>query len=440
MNIIDANIKLLNELKRFDGFRELDIVGNDFVFKNQKIDISNFSIYDLLDGQSLFGSALADLTSQEIFDIIRIHAMHINSIAPVNKDDDEKKLETIKKENPLMRNVTLVSKQKDGYIDQYLNVVDSRGIDHLYHVDRTIDVFALYDELKIAYGRDNITPEEYIAILDRKLPNVNLDSSRDFKERSDVSESFQNKLENLDRRYSGDNRVNILGNEQHDINVVADERGNHQVVTYDTNMTGDLIATSHDQNVFGSTTSTMENDTEIDSVYSNSIVDSQTEGYIEKMDKDEETITLIPFEEFKRLINSPAAWDQYEKEEVELYYGYFADLIRYEDYLLPPLAKLLAEFRYFVFELQNLHTEAIKLNEHQEELVKKVEEFEKNKELIKIDDYNNVMDDVRKLTLKMPTYNKEQDREAGSISVGGALLVIAIITLVLTILTILYIV
>ena len=119
---------------------------------------------------------------------------------------------------------------------------------------------------------------------------------------------------------------------------------------------------------------------------------------------------------------------------------YFADLIRYEDYLLPPLAKLLAEFRYFVFELQNLHTEAIKLNEHQEELVKKAEEFEKNKELIKIDDYNNVMDDVRKLTLKMPTYNKEQDREAGSISVGGALLVIAIITLVLTILTILYIV
>ena len=436
MDTIDSNRVVLDKLKQFDGFKELRIDGNDLVFNSQKVDISKFSIYDLLDGSSVFSSALADLTSQEIFDIIRIHAIKINSTTPLKKDEEEKKLETIKKENPLMRNLTFVSRTNNGYTDKYLNVVDSMGKDHLYNVDRDINVFGLYDELKIAYGKDNITPEEYIAILDRKLPSVDLESARDFEERSDISEGFQNKIDNLNNRYMGDSRVNILGNEQHDITVVADERGNHQIVTYNTNLDGDLVATSHDQNISAEDTVTYENSVSIDSESNNNIIDSSTEGLVQDMDSKDSQIDLIPFEEFKELINSSAPWDKQQEDSVELYYGYFGDLIRYEDYLLPELQQLLAQFRYFVFELESIQSEGNRLNEHQEKTVEKLRELEEKKDLVKNDDYTKVMNDVQKLVLKMPTNN----RDSGHLSVGTALIIIIAITLILTILTILFII
>ncbi|MBR6133713.1 MAG: hypothetical protein IKQ29_03225 [Bacilli bacterium] len=439
MSIIDENIKAINNLKQFDGFKLLSVDGNDLVYNNQRVDISNFSIYELLDGASLFSSALADLTSQEIFDIIRIHAVKINSAGPLKKDDEEKKLEIIKRENPLMRNVTFVTRTANGYTDKYLNVVDSMGIDHLYHVDRNIDVFGLYEQLKTAYGRGNITPEEYIALLDRKIPQVSLESARDMQERSNVTELFQNKVDNLNERYSGDSRVNVYGNEQHDITVIADERGNHQVVTYNTNANGDMIATAHDQNVSMNDAVTMENGQQIESSTDDSSINNSdnNDGYIEKKDKEDSTVELIPFERFKELINNATPWDSFEKQSVELYYGYFGDLIRYEEYLLPELANLLAQFRYFVFELESLRSEGNELNEHQEEVVNKLRELEEKKELVNVDDYNKSMENVQKLVLKMPDNSQ---REAGSISISNALLVIAIITLILTILTVLFLV
>ncbi len=439
MSVIDENIKAINNLKQFDGFKLLSIEGNDLVYNNQRVDISRFNIYELLDGTSLFSSALADLTSQEIFDIIRIHAVRINSAGPLKKDDEEKKLDIIKRENPLMKNVTFVSRTANGYTDKYLNVVDSLGQDHLYHIDRNIDVFDLYEQLRIAYGRDSITPEEYIALLDRKVPKVALESARDMQERSDVTEMFQNKVDNLNDRYNGDSRVNVYGNEQHDITVVADERGNHQVVTYNTNANGDMVATAHDQNVSLNDTVTMENGQQINSSSSDdSISDSSNEeGYIEKKEAEDGAVELIPFEQFKELINSPTPWDSYDKASVELYYGYFGDLIRYEEYLLPELVNLLAQFRYFVFELESLRNEGNTLNEHQEEAVNKLRELEEKKELVNVDDYNKSMENVQKLVLKMPDNSQ---REAGSISISTALLVIAIVTFVLTVITILFLV
>ena len=100
-------------------------------------------------------------------------------------------------------------------------------------------------------------------------------------------------------------------------------------------------------------------------------------------------------------------------------------------------AHFVGQFRYFVFELESLRSEGNELNEHQEEVVNKLRELEEKKELVNVDDYNKSMENVQKLVLKMPDNSQ---REAGSISISNALLVIAIVTLILTILTVLFLV
>ena len=429
MNIIEINTRTLEQLKNFAGFKDLYIKGNDLVYNGERIDISKFNINDLLNGESLFSSALGDLTSKEIFDIIRLHAMRINSITPViNKEED--KLTVIQRENPLMKNVSFVSRNLNGYNDKYLNIVDGMGKDHLYYVDRTIDIFRLYDQMVIAYGRNDITPDEFIRVIDNKLPNVSLESARDMQERSNISEDYQNKINNLDDKYKSDKTVNVLGNEEHDISVVSNGNGEHQVVTYSSNEHGDLIATSHGQNVNSNTTSTYQNEVKIENDTNNSVVDSNSEEKVDKKDEDTKYADLIPLERFYRLLDFSTEWSEAEKKSVELYYAYFGDLILYEDYLLPELREILNRFRYYIFELETTISEGLEINEHQQEACNKLRELEEKKHTVDTTDYKVSMDNVKKLELKRPT-------DTGSISTTIAVIFILVVTLILTVITVL---
>lgn len=432
MDILEVNTNTLAKLKAFDGFKDLYIEKNYLVYNGEKVDISKFNINDLLNGDSMFSSALVDLTSKEIFDIIRIHAMMINSVSPQLKDDDEKKLEIIKNQNPLMKNVSIVNRKENGYEDKFLNIVDGMGKDHLYYIDRNIDIFTLYDQMAMSYGTD-ITPDEFIRVVDNKLPVIKLDNYRDFQERMDISEDFQNKLKNLSKDYQGDKGVNIVGNEQHDIAIISDDRGEHKIVTYNTNEKGDLIATAHNQNVNSTTTSTMENDVELDSFSDNSIVDSSSEGVVEKDEDKDKVANLIPLDEFFAMINSDVMWNEQDRKNVDLYYAYFGDLIIYEDYLLPELKTILSMFIAYIYKWESLLSEGQVLNEHQQEACDKYKELKEKKDKVDVNDYNKVMDDVKKLTLRKP----EQSKEAAFINTAQVIILIVAWAVIITVITLL---
>lgn len=422
MEILEVNRNTLSNLyEQFpDSLGGLALKGKYLMYNGEKVDISEFNVNDLLGGDTAFASSLSSLSAEDIFKIIRLHATFLAS--KKKEDKNEEKLEIIQEENPLMQSVSIVRKTDGVITKEYFNIVDSSGKDHLFTNDRNVDIFTIYETLK-GRSNGNITPDELIEAINRKLYQVNLEQARDLSESAEVSEDFANKMNTLNDPYRDDKSVRVYGNEQSDIAVVADDRGvdKHEVVTFDKNEFGDLVTERHHQNVTDEgVTETSTQDTE--------------DTKVDEKNKDVEIVeVLIPEEEFYRLLNSDLDLTEDERKSVNLFYAYLGDLVIYEDYLLPELMNLLNRFRAYVYGLQYENDESMELNKKQEEAIEKANEFELKKndsELTK--DPNKVKEEVQKLTLK---YNQSDSENKGTIStllVIVAIIVVAIIMMIVT--------
>lgn len=417
MEILEINRNTLANLyEQFpDSFNGLGMSDKYLTYQGEKVDISEFNINDLLSGDSAFTSSLSGLSAQDVFKIIRLHATFLSS---KKKDSPEEKVEEIKRENPLLQNISIV-KKVDGVITrEYFNIVDSMGEDHLFVNDRNVDIFSIYEDLKIR-NKGIVSPDELIDAINRRLYRVDLEQSRELRDSNEVSEDFSNKMSSLDKPYQGDKSVRVYGNEENDIAIVRDDRNaaDHKVVTFDKNENGDLVTEKHGQNV------TEDGQEEQ--------IDEQTKK--DNNIEDEVTQRLISEGEFYRLLNSDVDLSEEEKKSVNLFYGYLGDLVIYEDYLLPELRDILNRFRAYVYGLQYEHDEEETINSKQQEAINKANEFELSKnqeELTK--DPTKVKDEVMKLTLK---YNNMNPENKGVISTLLVLSVIVIVSIILMIIT-----
>lgn len=427
----------------FDG---ITLEENMLKYNGEEVDISGFNINDLLTDNNNFAASLGSLSPEDVFKIIRLHATLLGNTNTVTKgkekdeDESQKKIETIKQENPLMRNISIVKKNDQGIKREYINIVDSTGKDHLFPNDRNVNVFDIYDLLKLQHG-DNVTPDQLIEAVYRKLYDVRLNTAENLMDKDSTSEEFANKLERVNEPYKHDKSTDVVASEEHDIAIIADkdDPGNHRVVTFDQNEFGDLLVNQHDQNVVGTDTISRTT-TETSLVGSESGVDETVDSNNEVFEKDEEKIEalLIQTQEFYDLLNSPEQLTEEQRNSVNLYYGYLGDLIIYEDYLVPELRKMLLDFRAYVYELQygDVH---VPLNEKQREAITKLEEMEQVEEL----DQDNlspdkVEDSVKKLQRIRPVdnYGQQQDEDnAGMISTVQVIAFIIGIAIILTAIT-----
>ena len=427
----------------FDG---ITLEENMLKYNGEEVDISEFNINDLLTDNNNFAASLGSLSPEDVFKIIRLHATLLGNTNTVTKgkekdeDESQKKIETIKQENPLMRNISIVKKNDQGIKREYINIVDSTGKDHLFPNDRNVNVFDIYDLLKLQHG-DNVTPDQLIEAVYRKLYDVRLNTAENLMDKESTSEEFANKLERVNEPYKHDKNTGVVASEEHDIAIIADkdDPGNHRVVTFDQNEFGDLLVNQHDQNVVGTDTISRTT-TETSLVGSESGVDETVDSNNEVFEKDEEQIEalLIQTQEFYDLLNSPEQLTEEQRNSVNLYYGYLGDLIIYEDYLVPELRKMLLDFRAYVYELQygDVH---VPLNEKQREAITKLEEMEQVDEL----DQDNlspdkVEDSVKKLQRIRPVdnYGQQQDEDnAGMISTVQVIAFIIGIAIILTAIT-----
>ena len=89
MNILEINLKTLGDLyEQFpESFKDLSMNGNYLVYKEEQVDISKFNINDLLGSETAFAASLSVLTSEDIFRIIRLHAIQIESKLDIQKID-----------------------------------------------------------------------------------------------------------------------------------------------------------------------------------------------------------------------------------------------------------------------------------------------------------------------------------------------------------------
>jgi hypothetical protein len=82
MAIIDDNRKILANL--YESFPEslngLNLDGNNLVNGTEQVDISDFNLNDLIYGENqAFVSSLGELKPEDVFKIIRVHALLMNS-------------------------------------------------------------------------------------------------------------------------------------------------------------------------------------------------------------------------------------------------------------------------------------------------------------------------------------------------------------------------
>ena len=414
----------------FDGLR---LEGNLLGYGSETVDISNFNVNDLLTEDNAFASSLGSLSAEDVFRIIRLHAELLKS---KDKTPKESKQEIIKKENPLLKNISIVSKTTEYGSQEFINIVDSKGNDHLFENDRNVDILYLCELIRVRKGSD-VTPEELVAIMHDKLPEVMLEKAETLEGKPTTTEDFANKMHSLNEPYKDEKTMRVYGNQEHDVALVVDSSNlsNHEIVTFRKNQFGDFEAERHKQNVSGTDT-TVTNGEEVNEFNTEENVEqSFNMDPIIKDDKDIEIrAVLITSEEFYRLLNSPLDLTQEERKNVDLYYGYLGDLVMYEDYLVPELKALLNKFRAYVYDLQYGEAE-LEVNAKQQEAINKATEFEEKKMGVEQQrDMDKVQEEVRRLKYVYP----DQNARAGFVAtmqvvafIVGAAIVLTAITLYL---------
>ena len=436
MEILENNRIILDNIYKQspNSVGQLKLEGNFLVYNNEMVDISEFNLNELMLGDSQFSSSLDTLSSEDVFRIIRLHAalMGNGKMRTVSEVKSEKKIEIIKQENPLMKSISLVSRPNGVGVDEFINIVDSTGENHLYKNDVNVNIFDIYDRLKAIKG-ESVTPDELIAEVDRKLYEIRMTNAERVVDSSSVSEDFSNKMNRVNDPYKTDNTVQVMGNEQEDIAIVADQldSSKNQIKTFDTD-NGDLIINSHGQNVSEVNTTQVsgEDKTVVDS---NQSVTSNGESTREvtQEEKQDEVIQLIPFEDFKKLYDASYVTDftPEEKKNVELYYAFFGDLILYEDYLLPELREILGKLRAFVTEVEINLESAENATKRQRELIdKRAELEEKGKNNAISNDLGKEQEYVKKLLMQKPD-------ETGSVGTLQVLMFIVIIIAILSLIS-----
>ena len=258
MNILEVNRgALANLYEQFpESFKGLRIQGQYLVYGGESCDISKFNIYDLINGSPNFSANLDTLTAEDIFRIIRLHTLSLQS-----KDKNEEKLNIIKQENPLLRNVTIIPRNERTGKEEIINIVDSAGRDNMFVNTYRIDFFDVYEAVKAKSGGSEVVPEDLIAEINRRIHHVDLESNRDLEEKTDVREDFENKMRNVSEPYKGINSINVYGNEDLDVALVSDSRSkdDHEIVTFERNEFGDTVAENHKQDIQSQDTITRTN-------------------------------------------------------------------------------------------------------------------------------------------------------------------------------------
>lgn len=424
MNILENNREVLYRLYNEypESLNKLRIEGNYLVYRDLKTDISEFNIERLVNENSSFAASISVLSSEDIFKIVRLHSEMITSTLEMdskNNASNKERMEVIKQENPLMRNINVISRIKDGYTEEFVVIVDSMGVSNVFKNDYNVNIFDIYESLKYSHVDRDVTPDELVDAINRRLHRIRLDGVDQFIDKDTVTEDFENKMDKVNNPYKDDNMYRVLGNQENDIAVVQDlhDGTNNSLVTFDNNEFGDLMVESHNQNTNGDA-STYQGDNNENSTIS-----------LEDDIKKDVVARLITTREFYDLLDSDSELTPEQRNNVDLYYDYLGDLIMYEDYLLDELKAILNSFRAYVDGLENMEPES--LNGKQKEAIDKNVELTLKKDGNNNLEYSQVENKVKKLVLQNPDVYEN----AGSVGVIQVIAFIIGITIILTAVT-----
>ena len=136
--------------------------------------------------------------------------------------------------------------------------------------------------------------------------------------------------------------------------------------------------------------------------------DKEKDTSVDDIEKEEEEIELIPYDEFLQLINKEAELTEDEKEQVALWEQTLGDIFIYEDYLSEEVVSYLKKYQEDMQKLELIGKE-YQLNKNQEEAIKKFYEITdislRNEKLANMSEERK-NDTTKKLTRQMSGMDK----------------------------------
>ena len=206
-----------------------------------------------------FRDLTIDLSSLDLEVVLK----SLNSIDPnslytalseaIVKEDNEKKWQIIKQENPNMKSITIFKKHNLKYntYEEFINIRTSDGVNHLFKNSFNFDIFNEYMKLKEEYG-DNITPELLASSIQKwqinELPTRKAD---EVIADPTISENIKNQLQEYVTRYKDNKNIEITVNTEEDIIFINDTISPEKsyIITFTKDINNELVATEHSNNV-----------------------------------------------------------------------------------------------------------------------------------------------------------------------------------------------
>ena len=205
------------------------------------------------------GDLTIDLASIDLEVVLNsLNSIDLNSLytalsGAIVKEDNEKKWEMVKQENPNMKSITIFKKHNLKYntYEEFINIRTSDGVNHLFKNSFNFDIFAEYMKLKSEYG-DNITPE-LLANSIQKWQINELPTRRAEEAIADptINENIKNQLQEYITRYKGNKNIEITINTEEDIIFINDTISPEKsyIITFTKDINNELVATEHSNNV-----------------------------------------------------------------------------------------------------------------------------------------------------------------------------------------------
>lgn len=205
------------------------------------------------------GDLTIDLASIDLEVVLSsLNSIDLNSLktalsGAIVKEDNEKKWEMVKQENPNMKSITIFKKHNLKYntYEEFINIRTSDGVNHLFKNSFNFDIFNEYMKLKEEYG-DNITPELLASSIQKwqinELPTRKAD---EVIADPTISENIKNQLQEYITRYKGNKNIEITINTEEDIIFINDTISPEKsyIITFTKDINNELVATEHSNNV-----------------------------------------------------------------------------------------------------------------------------------------------------------------------------------------------
>lgn len=404
MKLNEYALKKLQE--KNPNLMDISIKGNLLFYEGKTIDISNFSIGELMTDELPLINNINSLNSEDVFTIIELHALLINS--KIKMMNDSKRQQATFQSNKSNQLFAQTFKKFDqlGREKQYIHVVDSFGKDNVYVNERHESFDDMDEFINNVCNTSTLSPEEVCNFLERKFKKIHLTDTYDLARDSKTNEDFNNKIKNFDEQHRNDRNF-AVGNVEEDILISND----HTISSYKRDREGNLIQENFANAEIKKTmtdsipTQNPEEPEKHEEIQNQQSSNNDEDSFVNNEVDEFKIINLISFEEFSNLINSEDEYTQKEEYEIGLFNGYLEKLMLYEDYLLPDLQRILNMFKHMieVFEVAEDGT----LNRNQNKELNKFYEMQEKNEKIKKDNnqLQEVNSNVRKLILQKPNIN-----------------------------------